>query len=46
MQQLEYIESICHHFFFVFVFEFFVAFLFFNHFGQSIYDPLRFRLIL
>ena len=43
MQQLEHIESICHHYFFV---RFIVAFLFFSHSGESVYDLLRFKLTL
>ena len=41
MQLLQHIENICHHCYFL---ELFVAFLFFNHLGELMYDQPQFRL--
>ena len=42
MQELKHIESTCHDHFFGFI----VAFLFFSHSVESIYDPPLLKLIL
>ena len=42
MQHLKHTENTCHHYSFGFI----VAFLFFSHLGESIYDPPLLKLTL